>query len=70
MNLDFVEALHLVQQLGVLLKNHPVEHTDVVVAPPFVDLRSVSSILERGTLPIGLGAQHVNQSTTAPTPAR
>ena len=44
MNLDFVEGLHLVQQLGVLIKNRPLEHTDVVVAPPFVDLRTVSSV--------------------------
>jgi triosephosphate isomerase (TIM) len=60
MNLDFVEALHLTQQLGVLLKNHPVEHTDVVVAPPFVDLRTVSSILDSERLRVALGAQHVN----------
>jgi triosephosphate isomerase len=60
MNLDFVEALHLTQQLGVLLKNHPVEHTDVVIAPPFVDLRSVGSILDAERLPVALGAQHVN----------
>src|SRR3984957_13957823 len=60
MNLDFVEALHLVQQLGVLMKNRAVEHTDVVVAPPFVDLRSVSSVIDAEKLAIGLGAQHVN----------
>jgi triosephosphate isomerase len=60
MNLDFVEALHLVQQLGVLMKNHPVDHTDVVVAAPFVDLRSVSSIIDSERLAVALGAQHVN----------
>jgi len=60
MNLDFVEGLHLVQQLGVLMKNRPVEHTDVVVAVPFVDLRTVSSIIDSERLDIGLGAQHVN----------
>jgi triosephosphate isomerase len=60
MNLDFIEGLHLVQQLGVLLKNHPLEHTDVVVAPPFVDLRTVSSILDSERIAIALGAQHVN----------
>jgi triosephosphate isomerase len=60
MNLDFVEALHLTQQLGVLLKNQPVEHTDVVIAPPFVDLRTVSSILDAERLAVALGAQHVN----------
>src|ERR1700722_15893913 len=60
MNLDFVEGLHLVQQLGLLMKNRPVEHTDVVVAPPFVDLRTVSSILDSERLTVALGAQHVN----------
>src|ERR1700677_1040352 len=60
MNLDLVEGLHLVQQLGLLMKNRPVEHTDVVVAPPFVDLRTVSSILDSERLTISLGAQHVN----------
>ncbi len=60
MNLDFVEGLHLVQQIGVLIKNRPLEHTDVVVAPPFVDLRTVSSVLESERLSVALGAQHVS----------
>ena len=60
MNLDYVEAVHLGQQLGVLLKNRPVEHTDIVVAPPFVDLRSVTSIIESERIPVEVGAQHVN----------
>jgi triosephosphate isomerase len=60
MNLDFVEALHLVQQLGVLIKNRPVEHTDVVIAPPFVDLRTVSSVIDAEKFAMSLGAQHVN----------
>ena len=60
MNLDYVESVHLGQQLGVILKNKPVEHTDVVVAPPFVDLRSVSSIVDSERISIEVGAQHVN----------
>ena len=60
MNLDFVEAIHLTQQVGVLLRAHPVEHTDVMVAPPFVDLRSVSSVIEADRLALTLAAQHVN----------
>ncbi len=66
MNLDFVEALHLVQQLGVLMKNHAVEHTDVVVAAPFVDLRTVGSVVEAERLAIALGAQHVNPYDNGP----
>lgn len=60
MNLDFVEAVHLTQQIGVLLRHEPVGHTDVLVAPPFVDLRSVSSVLDSERIPVGLCAQHVN----------
>ncbi|MHB1088497.1 MAG: triose-phosphate isomerase [Acidimicrobiales bacterium] len=60
MNLDYVEAVHLGQQLGVVLKNKPIEHTDVVVAPPFVDLRSVTSIVESERILIDVAAQHVN----------
>ena len=61
MNLDHVEAIHLTQQLGVLLRTISHEHTDVIVMPPFVDLRSVSSVMEADRLPMHLGAQHVSQ---------
>lgn len=60
MNLDYVEAIHLVQQLGVLLRSHSIERTDVVVAPPFVDLRSVTSIIEADRLPIFVAGQHAH----------
>ena len=60
MNLDFVEAVHLGQQIGVVLKNRPSEHTEIVVAPPFVDLRSVASIVDSERIPIAVAAQHVN----------
>jgi triosephosphate isomerase len=60
MNLDFVEALHLGQQIGVMLKNKPAEHTDIVVAPPFVDIRSVTSIVASERIGVQVGAQHVN----------
>ncbi|MEI8147473.1 MAG: triose-phosphate isomerase [Actinomycetes bacterium] len=60
MNLDHIEAIHLVQQLGILLRAHTPESTDVVIAPPFVDLRSACSIIEADRLDIGVAAQHVN----------
>lgn len=60
MNLDFVESVHWSQQVGVILKNRPADHVDVVVAPPFVDLRSVSSVLVSERIPVALGAQHVS----------
>jgi len=60
MNLDFVESVHLGQQIGVLLRHTPAEHTEIVVVPPFVDLRSVCSIVASERIPVGVGAQHVN----------
>jgi triosephosphate isomerase len=60
MNLDFVEAVHLGQQIGVMLKNRPVEHAEIVVAPPFVDIRSVTSIVASERIAISVAAQHVN----------
>jgi triosephosphate isomerase (TIM) len=60
MNLDHVAAVHLTQQLGILLRATPAEHTDVVVAPPFVDLRSVVSVVESERIPTAVAAQHVN----------
>jgi triosephosphate isomerase len=60
MNLDYVESLHLGQQIGVMLKNKPIEHVDIVLVPPFVDLRSVTSIVESERILVDVGAQHVN----------
>ena len=60
MNLDYVEALHLGQQIGVMLKNKPAEHVQIVLAPPFVDIRSVTSIVESERIPVEVAAQHVN----------
>ncbi len=60
MNLDYVEAVHLVQQLGVLASSRPLEHVDIAVVPPFVDLRSVTSVVESERVPLTVGAQHVH----------
>ena len=60
MNLDYVEAVYLTQQLGVVLKNKPLDHVDLVVAPPFVDIRSVTSVVESERIPLDVGAQHAS----------
>lgn len=60
MNKDYVEAVHLVQQLGVLLRARAVDRVDVMVLPPFVDLRSVTSVVAADRLPIAVGAQHAS----------
>lgn len=60
MNLDHVEAVHLTQQIGLMLRSEPATHVDVALAPPFTDLRSVSSVIEAERFNLTLCAQHVN----------
>ena len=60
MNLDYVEAVHLIQQIGVILKNKPLEHVELVVVPPFVDIRSVTSVVDSERVAIDVGAQHAS----------
>lgn len=60
MNCDFVEAIHLTQQLGVLLKSKPLENVEIAVAPPFVDIRSVTSVIESERIPVSVAAQHAS----------
>jgi triosephosphate isomerase (TIM) len=60
MHLDHVEAIHLTGQLGVLVRAANVGGVDLLVLPPFVDLRSVTSVVEADRLPILVGAQHVS----------
>ncbi len=62
MNLDHVEANGLVQKLAWTLKDldHDAERSEVVVLPPFTDLRTVQTLVEGDKLPIGYGAQDVS----------
>ena len=60
MNLDHVEAIHLSKQIGVLLRQHSFDNVDVAVAPPFIDLRSVTSVVDADRLPLTVAAQHVH----------
>ncbi len=61
MNLDHVEATHLIQQLGVMLRAHDHAGVDVMVIPPFTDLRSVTSVVGADHLDLLVGAQHVSR---------
>jgi len=60
MNLDYVEAVHLIQQIGVILKNKPLEHVGLVVVPPAVDIRSVTSVVDSERVALEVGAQHAS----------
>jgi triosephosphate isomerase len=58
MNHDHLAAIRTVQDLGMRLDAADVASVDVSVHPPFVDLRSVQTVLEDRGIPVALGAQH------------
>jgi triosephosphate isomerase (TIM) len=62
MNLTHSEAVALVQKLAWILadKKHDYARTEVVVVPPFTDLRSVQTLVDGDRLAIRYGAQDVS----------
>jgi len=58
MHHDHIEALHTVRDLGLRLKPDDVAAVDVSVHPPFTDLRTVQTLVEKEHIPVSLGAQH------------
>jgi triosephosphate isomerase (TIM) len=62
MNLTHPEAVALVQKLAWILadKKHDYARTEVVVVPPFTDLRSVQTLVDGDRLSIRYGAQDVS----------
>ena len=61
MNLDHVEAIHLVQSLALRLRSIDHSGVEVAIYPPFTDLRSVEGLIGADNLPIELGAQHCSE---------
>jgi triosephosphate isomerase len=63
MNLTHSEAVALVQKLAWILtdKKHDHSRTEVVVAPPFTDLRSVQTLVDGDHLSIRYAAQDVSE---------
>ena len=62
MHHDHIEALHMVRDLGLRLKADDVAAVDVSVHPPFTDLRTVQTLVEKEAIPIALGAQHCSDA--------
>ncbi len=58
MNLDHLEALHTVRDLGLRLQPSDTGPLDVSVHPPFTDIRTVQSVVEPEGIPVSLGAQN------------
>ena len=61
MNLNHFEAIALVQKLAFTLSDKDHKQVEVVVIPPFTDLRSVQTLVDGDKLKIGYGAQDVSQ---------
>ncbi|MEO0027503.1 MAG: hypothetical protein RL716_834 [Actinomycetota bacterium] len=63
MNLDHQQAIALVQKLAYTLKDaaHDFKSTEVVVFPPFTDLRTVQTLIDAEKFELGLGAQDLSK---------
>ncbi|WP_194309228.1 triose-phosphate isomerase [Flaviflexus huanghaiensis] len=62
MNLNHLEANQLVQKLAWTLKDmkHDYADVEVVVCPPFTDLRTVQTVVDADKLEMGYGAQDMS----------
>ncbi|MFD0559291.1 triosephosphate isomerase [Stackebrandtia endophytica] len=60
MNLNHLEAIALVQKLAFSLDEKQLSDVEVVVLPPYVDIRSVQTLIEGDKLLIGYGAQDLS----------
>jgi len=63
MNCNHLEAIALVQKLAFTLTAKDFTHVEVVVLPPFTDLRSVQTLIDGDKLKIGYGAQDLSPFT-------
>ena len=61
MNLDHLEAIHLVQTLAFSLNDDDFAHVDVAVMVPFTDIRSVQTLVDGDKLRIGYGSQDISE---------
>jgi triosephosphate isomerase (TIM) len=61
MNLNHLEAIAFTQKLAFSLKADLFTAVEVIVLPPFVDIRSVQTLIDGDRLLIGYGAQDVSQ---------
>jgi triosephosphate isomerase len=58
MHHDHFTAIQCTQKLSYVLDKKDYDRVEVVLCPPFTDLRSVQTTLESDRIPIGLGAQN------------
>jgi len=58
MNKNHLEAIQLTQKTAWALAKEDTDAVEVVVCPPFVDLRSVQTLIHGDKLPLAFGAQN------------
>jgi triosephosphate isomerase (TIM) len=58
MHHDHLVAIQVIQKLSVRLEASDYEACDVVVCPPFTDLRTLQTLTQADEIPIALGAQN------------
>ncbi len=66
MNLDHLQATHLVQKLDWTLRDakHDYSAVEVAVLPPFTDIRSVQTLVEGDKLALCYGAQDLSRHSS------
>jgi triosephosphate isomerase (TIM) len=60
MNLNHLEAIALIQKIAFSLDEEQLGKVEVVVLPPFVDLRSVQTLIDGDRWLLGYGAQDLS----------
>lgn len=58
MHHDHFVAIQFTQKLSYLLDRQDTEAVEVVLCPPFTDLRSMQTTIDSDRIPVALGAQH------------
>jgi triosephosphate isomerase len=66
MNLNHFEAIAHLEKLAYILREEDFARAEVVVLPPFVDLRSVQTVIDGEHLQIRYGAQDVSPHESGP----
>jgi triosephosphate isomerase len=61
MNCNHLEAIALVQKLAFSLSDKDYRNVDVLVLPPFTDLRSVQTLVDGDKLKLSYGAQDISR---------
>lgn len=60
MNLNHLEAIAVTQKLSYSLQDNDYEAVEVVIFPPFTDIRSVQTLIDGDRLRLQYGAQDLS----------